>query len=544
MKDIKAAVVDIQNTFDDSAYPAGFLEKYDQMERFAGSHGTETFLVQQKSNGRLYVAKCYDKNLYSTVQESSILKSLNHSGLPAFEDEFQNDKVICIVREYVVGKPLDQYITEHNLTKKDIVDICVQLCDILIYLHEQEQPVIHRDIKPQNIIAKPNGTISLIDFDISRVYHPDTKTDTQFIGTRGYAPPEQYGFSQTDCRTDIYSIGVVLGWLLTGETDTKAVASKVGHDQLASVYKKCTAFSPEDRFASTKKLKAALIHSAGKRKKAVWRWAAVILSCLLFLCAGFVIGRYTEFLAVVLESNAGVTFEEPLVEQAVRLQLGKTAGETFTEDDLLSVTGLYIFGDSLIAKNEEDLHTEANRLLESNQMKEGSIRSLVDLPKMPNIKQIFISMQKIADVSPLAALQNLEVVDLKNNLITDISPLGQLKFLKRVTLFDTRVTNLSPLFNCPMLYELDAGKLPICSLEAFYGLKNLQNLNLYETTIDTLTGIDKLTQLKSFEVSGIIDGDLTPLLSLTHLDNVILGEDLRQAAQAIEGGAKFIISYR
>jgi serine/threonine protein kinase len=233
MKNIKAAVADIMNSFDDT-YPAGFLEKYDQMECLASNRGTETFLVRQKGSEQLYVAKCYNKDLYSTVHESSILKSLKHSGLPAFEDEFQNDNALCIVREYIAGEPLDKYILENTLTQREITDICVQLCDILIYLHWQENPIIHRDIKPQNIIVKPDGKISLIDFDIARVYHRDTKRDTQFFGTREYAPPEQYGFSQTDARTDIYAIGIVLGWLLTGETDAKEVCRKAGRNRLVS----------------------------------------------------------------------------------------------------------------------------------------------------------------------------------------------------------------------------------------------------------------------------------------------------------------------
>lgn len=543
MKDIKAAVADILITFN-NAYPAGFLEKYDQMECLASSHGTETFLVRQKGSEQLYVAKCYNRDLYATVHESSILKSLNHSGLPAFEDEFQNDNAICIVREYVEGKPLNQYILENTLSQKDITDICVQLCDILIYLHGQERPVIHRDIKPQNIIIKPDGKISLIDFDIARVYHCDTKRDTQFIGTREYAPPEQYGFSQTDARTDIFSVGIVLGWLLTGETDSKEVCRKAGRNRLIKIYKKCTAFSPEYRFESAKKLKAALIHSDGKRKIAVLRWTAFILTCLLFLCAGFILGRFTDLLGTYLEPVEGISFEEPLIEQAVRLQLGKTADESITQDDLLSVDRLYIYGDTLIAGDEEELNAGVKRLFESYQVREGPIRSLTDLTKMPNLKQISICMQKITDISPLADLQKLEAVDIKNNPVMDISPLNGLKFLKRVSLFDTRVTDFSPLINCPMLFELNAGKLPIRSLESFDGLKSLQNLYLYETTIDSLAEINKLTQLKYLEVTGVIDGDLTPLLSLPHLDNVILGEDMRQAAQGIEEKAEFTISYR
>ena len=177
-------------------------------------------------------------------------------------------------------------------------------------------------------------------------------------------------------------------------------------------------------------------------------------------------------------------------------------------------------------------------------MKEGSIRSLDDLLKMPNLEEVYVSMQRITDISPLADLHKLEAVDIKNNPVLDISPLGELKFLRRVSLFDTLVTDLSPLVHCPVLLELNAGKLPINSIEEFYGFKSLQHLSLHEMTIDTLTGLDKLTQLKYFEVSGVADGDLSPMLSLPHLKAVILGEDMRKAAEAIEGKAEFTISFR
>ncbi len=544
MNDIKAAVVAILNTFDEQECPTEFMEQYDQLERLAGSHGTETFLVRRRSDQQLCVAKFYGKKLYSNIQESSILKSLNQRGLPVFTDEFRNDKMVCIVREYVEGMPLDQYRAENNLTRKDAIQICVQLCDILIYLHEQKQPVIHRDIKPQNIIIKPDGTVSLIDFDISRIYHADAKTDTEFIGTREYAPPEQYGFSQTDSRTDIYSTGVVMGWLFTGETETQKVMKGLGDARIEGIYKRCTAFSPEDRFSSARKLKSALNDIESKQHKAAFWWTAAILSCLTFLFIGFFIGRYTNYLSIPSEPHSMVVFQEPMIEQAVRLQLGKMGDTPITQEDLLTITGLYIFGDSIIAANEEDLHIEAKRLFDSNQMRVGPIRSLADTIKMPNLNQVFISMQRITDVSPLAELPSVEVLDIKNNPITDISPLGDMKFLKRVTLFDTRVTDLSPLALCPMLSELSAGKLPVQSPGEFEGIEGLRNLNLSETTLDTLDGIQSLAQLEAFTVESVIDGDLTPLLELPNLKAVSLGEELRKNAEELTRKAGFSISYR
>lgn len=279
MSDIKTVVNDILNVFDDSAYPEGFLTKYDQLECLANNRGTETFLVKLRDSEQLFVAKCYDKKLYSLVHESSILKSLHHSGLPAFADEFQNDMMICIVREYVEGKPLNQYIAEKEPTNKDIINICVQLCDILAYLHGQEKLIIHRDIKPQNIIVNDDGQVALIDFDISRFYNSKADTDTQFFGTKEYAPPEQYGFSQTDCRTDIYSFGVLLRFMLT--ENEKEKPSVHLYKPLERIIKKCTAFDPKERFNNATAVKKALLAANPKTQR--------IRKTLIALCSVMVV---------------------------------------------------------------------------------------------------------------------------------------------------------------------------------------------------------------------------------------------------------------
>lgn len=267
MSDVKTVVADIEQAFDSSRYPAEFLEKYDQLECLAAGHGTETFLVKSKRREQLYVAKCYDKNLYDVVHENHILKSLSHSGLPVFADEFESDGLICIVREYIDGQPLHRYIAEHCPDSKEIIDICTQLCDILIYLHGQPAPVIHRDIKPQNVIVQSNGQVVLIDFDIARIYNREAETDTRFLGTRAYAPPEQYGFSQTDSRADIYAFGILLRYILTG-SERENPNIRV-YKPLERVIKKCTAFSPKERFPNAAAVKKALVKAtpAAQRRK-------------------------------------------------------------------------------------------------------------------------------------------------------------------------------------------------------------------------------------------------------------------------------------
>lgn len=279
MNDVKAAVSEIEKAFDASRYPAAFLEQYDQMECLASSHGTETFLVRRKDSGKLFIAKRYDKNLYSFVHESGILKALNHKGLPAFENEFSSDTAVCIIREYVEGLPLNQYMAKNRPENQTIINIGIQLCDVLIYLHGRQAPVIHRDIKPQNVIVKDNGQVVLIDFDIARVYNSESETDTQFFGTREYAPPEQYGFSQTDSRTDIYSFGILLRYMLTG-SDRENTNIRI-YKPLERIITKSTAFAPRERFASAVTVKKALLEANPK--------AQAIRKILTALCSVAVI---------------------------------------------------------------------------------------------------------------------------------------------------------------------------------------------------------------------------------------------------------------
>lgn len=148
-----------------------------------------------------------------------------------------------IITEYIDGKDLSRV----KLPAKKVYDIALELCDALDSIHKQN--IIHRDIKPSNIILCNDGHIRLIDFDAARVKKPVTDKDTRFVGTDGFAPPEQYGFTQTDERSDIYALGVTIK-LLLGES--------FNHASYRRVIEKCTRFNPEQRYRSVKAVKSAL----------------------------------------------------------------------------------------------------------------------------------------------------------------------------------------------------------------------------------------------------------------------------------------------
>ncbi len=279
------------------------------------------------------MAKCYDKSIYSFVHESSILRSLQHGGLPEFADEFQNDSMICIVRGYVDGKPLSQYISENNLTNKDIIEIALQLCNILIYLHNREEPVIHRDIKPQNVIVKDNGQVALIDFDISRIYHSKAENDTQFFGTRKYAPPEQYGFSQTDCRADIYAFGVLMRFMLTGSEDEDSSISV--YKPLRRIIEKCTAFDPKKRFNNAEEVKKALLKANPTSQRIYKTFVTVCSAMAIALCVfmGIKWHQYTNFNPFGEGMIPAVLTDEERMEEAVSYMKVKYDTELFDDTE-------------------------------------------------------------------------------------------------------------------------------------------------------------------------------------------------------------------
>ncbi len=152
----------------------------------------------------------------SLLAEANLIKRLDHPALPRIVDIIDNEITIFIVMDYIEGESLDKILNEYGAQSEDIViGWAKQLCDVLSYLHEQKPPIIYRDMKPANIMIKPEGNVKIIDFGIAREYNEQSLADTTVLGTRGYAPPEQYS-GQTDTRSDIYALGMTLHHVLTG----------------------------------------------------------------------------------------------------------------------------------------------------------------------------------------------------------------------------------------------------------------------------------------------------------------------------------------
>jgi len=158
-------------------------------------------------------------------REVSVLAQLDHPNLPGVYEHFQTPGQWYLVMDFIAGETLEQYQSktpDGRLLLSEVLDMGIQLCIVLDYLHSHHPPIVFRDLKPANIMRTPTGQLYLIDFGIARYFKPGQAKDTVALGSLGYAPPEQYGKAQTTPRADIYSLGAVLHQLLTARDPSEA----------------------------------------------------------------------------------------------------------------------------------------------------------------------------------------------------------------------------------------------------------------------------------------------------------------------------------
>lgn len=196
------------------------------------------------------------------IEEAQTLMKLNHPSIPKVEDIIDDSDCVAVVMDYVEGATLRKIIENYGAQSAEVViDLSLQLCDFLEYLHSFNPPYIYRDMKPANIIVKPDMKIAVVDFGIMRTYKPGKAVDTVCLGTSGFAPPEQYGTAQTDPRSDIYSLGMTMYCICFGvkpqgkDYQIADEAKTPLESELLKVVKKCTELNPNDRYSSCAELR-------------------------------------------------------------------------------------------------------------------------------------------------------------------------------------------------------------------------------------------------------------------------------------------------
>lgn len=236
------------------------------------------------------------------IVETDMLKKLSHPSLPSIVDVIEDDDTFLIVMDYIQGNPLSKTLEEYGAqSQENVVEWAKQLCDVLGYLHSRKPPIIYRDMKPANVMLKPDGNITLIDFGTAREYKSKNIADTTCLGTIGYAAPEQFGgMGQTDARTDIYCLGATLYHLVTGmnpceppyEIRPIRQINPALSSGLEKIIIKCTQRDPNARYQSCAELMYDLEHfdemDNTYRRKMKFRLGMFITSVILTIGFGCV----------------------------------------------------------------------------------------------------------------------------------------------------------------------------------------------------------------------------------------------------------------
>ena len=430
-------------------------------------------------------------------QEYDLLRGLRHPQLPQPMAYLEWEGKEYLIREYVDGVSLHEQVTAQGPLSPDKVrEVALSLCQVLSYLHSQTPPVICRDVKPQNVVMDPTGRCHLIDLGGARCYRPEQQGDTVFLGTQVTAPPEQFGYQQTDQRSDLYSLGVLMRFLLTGSFEPSK--QDIGPNDLCRVIRQCTAFDPKNRYTSAGAVYRALKYRWQRRGAAAAAGVA---------CAAIIFG-------ILWGSAAEAQPQSSLLEDALRLELQLENGEPIPIERLGEVEQLLVCGETLMGTLQE--HEEQVGFAHDRYAVETTHGDIGD-----------------GDLELLAQCTNLRVLILDYQQITDLSPLADLP-LEYLSLTGNQISDLSPLVSQTELRVLDLGENPVRSVEVLAGLTALQEVTLEATGITSVETFEG-SGIQSLNVRGTWVTDFSPLESCPSLSRLVVGELPSGAVETLAG---------
>lgn len=313
------------------------------------------------------------------MAEIETLKKLKHPNLPSIIDVIEDDDSFIIVMDYIEGRSLDKIIEENGAQPEAyVVEWAKQLCDVFGYLHSRTPPIIYRDMKPANVMLKPDGNIMVIDFGTAKNYEIDLG-ETTGIGTIGYAAPEQYigsGLGRTDARTDIYCLGITMYHLLTNidpcknlisDKSIRAVNPALSHG-LDAIIQKCTQYQPADRYQSCAELMYDLENYEileplykKKQKRKLGVFFLTILMAAIFAASGLVANYMVAQKATdtyetkLYDASKSVNYDEKLELYKECIAIPNKAGE---KDAYLGLIQAFKDNDDVFTQSEANLLTK------------------------------------------------------------------------------------------------------------------------------------------------------------------------------------------
>ena len=317
-------------------------DKYEILKLIGQGGMSKVYLAMDKRLNKQWAVKEIEKRardrnneivIQSAIAEANLIKQLDHPAIVRIVDIIDNGNVIYIIEDYIEGETLGTILENNGAQPQELViEWAMQICEALEYLHTRKPPIIYRDMKPANVMLKPDGNIKVIDFGIAREYKDQSLADTVSLGTKGYAAPEQFGGKgQTDARTDVYCLGVTLYHLVTGqnpcEPPYEIYPIRHWNPQLSAgleaIIQKCTQFNPADRYQTCAELLYALHHyeeygatyrARQKRKLSYFIAAAsVALVCALVGVLGLAMRAHTnnaDYSQNIIQAEKSVTSED------------------------------------------------------------------------------------------------------------------------------------------------------------------------------------------------------------------------------------------
>lgn len=518
--------------------PEDMQEHWTVYECLKESEDSSTFLVKETATGILCVLK-WGRNRQAEFlrNEMEIMEKMADrklSGIPKTYRIFEENGEVYLVREYIEGMSLAQMVLQKGgISEAEICRISRKICQTAEQFQNPDEPMIHRDIKPENIVVTPGGEVVFIDFGTMRSYKKDGSRDTFVVGTRGTAAPEQYGYTQTDQRTDVYAIGQTMLYMVSESYEMNQLSECAVSRRMKKIIEKACSFEPDKRYGDAAQLRRAVEKCQANNRKKVYKKAGAVFG---LIAAGYILAIFSpdgtvienkrietaEQSAAEEQIQAEIIFREELIEEAVRKELGLSKTDKITASMLENVRKLRIVGKEIL--DDEDTFWGEGHHVDGKDSSFGSVRGNItdisDLAQMVNLEELALCNQKIEDISGLKELP-LKKLYLSKNMITDFSVLLNLIDLDTLCIMENPAENLSVIGECTGILRLNIQGMNLTDIDFLKNLSldylDMSNVEVENNIFEPLTEMKKLDTLCMCDVNEAAAETLSQMSTLKAL---------------------------
>ncbi len=518
--------------------PEDMQEHWTVYECLKESEDSSTFLVKETATGILCVLK-WGRNRQAEFlrNEMEIMEKMADrklSGVPKAYRIFEENGEVYLVREYIEGMSLAQMVLQKGgISEAEICRISRKICQTAEQFQNPDEPMIHRDIKPENIVVTPGSEVVFIDFGTMRSYKKDGSRDTFVVGTRGTAAPEQYGYTQTDQRTDVYAIGQTMLYMVSESYEMNQLSECAVSRRMKKIIEKACSFEPDKRYGDAAQLRRAVEKCQANNRKKVYKKAGAVFG---LIAAGYILAIFSPDGTVIENKRietaeqsvaeeqiqAEITFREELIEEAVRKELGLSKTDKITASMLENVRKLRIVGKEIL--DDEDTFWGEGHHVDGKDSSFGSVRGnitdLSDLAQMVNLEELALCNQKIEDISGLKELP-LKKLYLSKNMITDFSVLLNLIDMDTLCIMENPAENLSVIGECTGILRLNIQGMNLTDIDFLKNLSldylDMSNVEVENNIFEPLTEMKKLDTLCMCDVNEAAAETLSQMSTLKAL---------------------------